>query len=339
MAAIPLQTIIDARIAAAGAGATSLNGLTDVDTATVAPTNGQALVWDGSQWEPGAVASSSGITSINGDTGTAGAVTLDYGDLMSVLTVTAYDATAGTWSGTNASGAVSGSEPLAIDTYSHIIFEMSDGGVPGDGSMTGVELVWPSGPHSVVITVKQADDGSTNNTLTFASSQVDRWTGGQAPVIDTGLNGRTTFVLEKYANTSGNGSGLTINGFHGQQTRSWVWAYPTSESAVLNAKAPRVKVTRPHRLISASITAETAPTGATLITDINRIEAGTPTSVWNSTPANRLTLAISGTSADGGAFDSSGVGAANVYYQPVIEQIGSTVAGAGVAVQLDWIEA
>ena len=37
----------------------SIDVLNDVDTTTVLPTSGQALVWDGSQWEPGTVASGS----------------------------------------------------------------------------------------------------------------------------------------------------------------------------------------------------------------------------------------------------------------------------------------
>lgn len=37
----------------------SIDVLSDVDTTTVTPTTGQALVWDGSQWEPGTVASGS----------------------------------------------------------------------------------------------------------------------------------------------------------------------------------------------------------------------------------------------------------------------------------------
>ena len=37
----------------------SIDVLSDVDTTTVTPTPGQALVWDGSQWEPGTVASGS----------------------------------------------------------------------------------------------------------------------------------------------------------------------------------------------------------------------------------------------------------------------------------------
>ena len=35
--------------------ATSIDALSDVDTTTASPSSGQALVWDGSQWEPGTV--------------------------------------------------------------------------------------------------------------------------------------------------------------------------------------------------------------------------------------------------------------------------------------------
>lgn len=38
----------------------SINDLSDVDTVTVAPTNGQALVWDGTNWVPGSVATGGG---------------------------------------------------------------------------------------------------------------------------------------------------------------------------------------------------------------------------------------------------------------------------------------
>lgn len=50
-----------------GGGATAIDDLTDVDTSTVAPTNGQALVWDStaSQWEPGTVSGGGGATAIN----------------------------------------------------------------------------------------------------------------------------------------------------------------------------------------------------------------------------------------------------------------------------------
>ena len=46
--------------------ATSINALSDVDTATVAPTNGQALVWESasSQWKPGTVSGGGGGASL-----------------------------------------------------------------------------------------------------------------------------------------------------------------------------------------------------------------------------------------------------------------------------------
>lgn len=39
----------------------SINALVDVDTVTVAPTSGQALVWNGSAWAPGTVATGGGL--------------------------------------------------------------------------------------------------------------------------------------------------------------------------------------------------------------------------------------------------------------------------------------
>ena len=49
--------------------AQSIDGLTDVDTTTAAPSNGQALVWDNtaSQWEPGTVGIDGLVTSLDGD--------------------------------------------------------------------------------------------------------------------------------------------------------------------------------------------------------------------------------------------------------------------------------
>jgi hypothetical protein len=55
----------DTRIAAS-----SINALSDVDTATTAPTNGQVLTWTGSAWTPSSVAGGSGdVSSVNAKTG------------------------------------------------------------------------------------------------------------------------------------------------------------------------------------------------------------------------------------------------------------------------------
>jgi hypothetical protein len=50
-------------------GATSIDGLTDVDTTTVAPALDEALVWDGTNWVPGTVASGGSTTSVTLPTG------------------------------------------------------------------------------------------------------------------------------------------------------------------------------------------------------------------------------------------------------------------------------
>ena len=56
--------------------ATSINALSDVDTVTAAPTNGQALVWNSvrSNWEPGTVSGGGGVTyGISAETNAGGA--------------------------------------------------------------------------------------------------------------------------------------------------------------------------------------------------------------------------------------------------------------------------
>ena len=53
-------------IIADGSGVSEIDDLTDVDTSTTAPTEGQALVWDSSEgsWVPGDVAATAGVTRI-----------------------------------------------------------------------------------------------------------------------------------------------------------------------------------------------------------------------------------------------------------------------------------
>jgi hypothetical protein len=64
----------DARIAAS-----SINALSDVDTVTSAPTNGQVLTWTGSAWTPSSVSGGSGaVSSVNTKTG---AVVLSTDDI------------------------------------------------------------------------------------------------------------------------------------------------------------------------------------------------------------------------------------------------------------------
>ena len=78
-----------------GGGATAIDDLTDVDTSTVAPTNGQALVWDStaSQWEPGTVSGGGSVTSVAGKTGAVTLVKADITDFSDADYATAAQGT------------------------------------------------------------------------------------------------------------------------------------------------------------------------------------------------------------------------------------------------------
>jgi hypothetical protein len=74
---------------------------------------------------------------------------------------------------------------------------------------------------------------------------------------------------------------------------------------------------------------KTAPTGASLIVDINK----NGTSIWNSTPANRLTITATNTSGTQTSFDTTSLAESDVLTVD-IDQVGSTVAGADLVVLL-----
>jgi len=74
----------DARIAAA-----SIDDLSDVDTTTATPTTGQALLWDGTQWEPGTVSTVSdldGLTDVSASSPTNGDVIVYNGAINTWVT-------------------------------------------------------------------------------------------------------------------------------------------------------------------------------------------------------------------------------------------------------------
>lgn len=97
-------------------GASAINDLTDVDTSSVAPTDGQALVWDNanSKWEPGTVSGGSsgaskydsGWVSDDGSTTVANGATLTFTHSLSTSAINAQ-----IW----VSGASDGSNPYLMD--------------------------------------------------------------------------------------------------------------------------------------------------------------------------------------------------------------------------------
>lgn len=106
-------------------------------------------------------------------------------------------------------------------------------------------------------------------------------------------------------------------------TRQILWFLPDATLATGTDKSATIVYRGPtFTLVRWDFYVKTAPTGATLIADVN--VAGT--SLWDSTQADRPTIAISGTSATGTDFDTATISDADVLKLD-IDQIGSTIAG------------
>jgi len=71
-------TRTDASTITINANSISINSLSDVDTTTIVPTTGQALVWNGTNWVPGSVASGGGTLDFGSFAAPSG-FTLDMG--------------------------------------------------------------------------------------------------------------------------------------------------------------------------------------------------------------------------------------------------------------------
>ncbi len=91
----------------------------------------------------------------------------------------------------------------------------------------------------------------------------------------------------------------------------------------------------PGKIVACYIAAKTAPTGANMICDINLATAagGTLTSIWNSTPANRIQLAAGSQEGSQTSFDTTTFGAQDVLI-PDIDQIGSLAPGQDITLTL-----
>jgi hypothetical protein len=110
--------------------------------------------------------------------------------------------------------------------------------------------------------------------------------------------------------------------------RAMVWyvGYPY----VKTSAGPTIKMPFAGLITKAIATVTTAPTGASLIVDINI----NGTTIWSS-QANRLTIAIAGTTATTTTFNTTAL-AANDLITLDIDQVGSTVAGVGLTIQLEF---
>lgn len=113
-------------VQASDLNAISIDALSDVDTSSVAPTAGQALIWDNvnSIWEPGNVASAS--TDTLADVTARGATTNDAVTINNTLTVTSLDSTGLGFASLSSGGDISLSAAGDINVNSSNIINVTD---------------------------------------------------------------------------------------------------------------------------------------------------------------------------------------------------------------------
>lgn len=80
---------------------------------------------------------------------------------------------------------------------------------------------------------------------------------------------------------------------------------------------------------------KTAPTGASILIDIEKStdNGATWTSIWNTTPGNRLTIAAGSRNGSQTSFDTTAVAEGNLL-RIAVDQVGSTVPGANLTVAI-----
>lgn len=98
----------------------------------------------------------------------------------------------------------------------------------------------------------------------------------------------------------------------------------TGTSLTIQGVAPKALT-----IVKAYANVKTAPTGANLILDINK----NSTSIWNSTPANRLTITAGATSGTQTSFDTTTLAESDVLTID-IDQVGSSIPGSDLVVLL-----
>lgn len=163
------------------------------------------------------------------------------------------------------------------------------------------------------------DDDHTQYRLESAD-HTHQTTGAQAGTLDHGLalTGLTDDDHTQYRLESADIQSITF-------TKTGTLAVGTGATRWYNDTG------RSLTLQSARGSVGTQPTGASILIDVNN----NGTSVWNTTQANRITIAVSTNTDEGGAFDDTTI-ADGEYITVDIDQIGSTVAGSDLTVTIWW---
>lgn len=99
--------------------------------------------------------------------------------------------------------------------------------------------------------------------------------------------------------------------------------------------APWLRFKDARTITSASAIVKTASTGADIIIDIEKStdDGATWTSIWNTTPANRLTISATNREGTQTSFDTTAVSAGD-YLRVAVDQVGSTATGADLTIQV-----
>lgn len=107
----------------------------------------------------------------------------------------------------------------------------------------------------------------------------------------------------------------------------------TGTLSVSTDPAPWLVITQTLTITKAYANVKTAPTAASLIVDIEKStdNGGTWTSIWNTTPANRLTITTTNKAGTQTSFDTTSLAEGNLI-RVAVDQVGSTVAGADLTV-------
>jgi len=183
----------------------SINELSDVDTNTVAPTTGQALVWDGSQWEPGTVSGSSQNlwATVTGNTGSTTANTTT--DTLNIVGGTGISTTvAGDTVTINYTGAGGGAplafSSIAISGQTSVIAD-NDGDTLNFSAGTGMQITTNASTDTITFTnsspnvdqnlfaTVSGDSGSTTANTTTDTLTIAGGTG-----ISTAVSGDTLTI-------------------------------------------------------------------------------------------------------------------------------------------------
>ena len=172
-----------------------------------------------------------------------------------------------------------------------------------DGQIASNKGSLASGPH-VAMAINATDVPLTGRGTTSQSGNLQTWQSSTSTVL----------------------SYVDPNGYMFPRTFTWVIPGP---AVVGTAIAPPFQATQACRIMACYATCGTAPTGASLIFDI--LQNGT--SIWSGGTSNRVAIAASATTGTSSTFTATNFAATDVLTFSVI-QVGSTVAGSNITVQL-----